>query len=64
MMIDDYILDEGYFEDRDAKLLNLSTYFGGAIGNTDLNNWKNVDKLHETFTKLAEKEEIVTICYN
>ena len=58
MMIDDNILDDGYFEDRDAKLINLSTYFGGAMGKTDLPNWKNEDKLHETFTKLAEKNEL------
>ena len=58
MMINDYILDDGYFEYLLALLLNLSTYFGGAVGNTDLNNWKNEDKLHETFTKLAEKNEL------
>ena len=58
MMISDYILDDGYFEDRDAKLINLSTYFGGAMGKTDLPNWKNEDKLHECYTKLAENKEI------
>ena len=48
MMIDDYILDSGYFEDRDVKLINLSSHFGGLT-------WKSDNQLDITFTRLAEK---------
>ena len=50
MMISDYILDGGYFNDRDAKLLNQSSHFGGKMG------WKSDNQLEKTFTKLAEIE--------
>ena len=48
MMIDDYILDDGYLEDKDSKLLNLSSHFGGLC-------WKSDNQLDKTFTRLAEK---------
>ncbi len=46
-MIEDYILNDGYLEDKDTKLLNLSSRFGGLC-------WKSDNQLDTTFTKLAE----------
>ncbi len=50
MMINDYILDDGYFEDRDTKLLNLSSHFGGLC-------WKGDNQLDKSFTRAAEKSQ-------
>ena len=50
MMIDDYILDGGYFEDKDTKLLNLSSHFGGLC-------WKGDNQLDKSFTRAAEKSQ-------
>jgi hypothetical protein len=47
--IDDYLLDGGYFEDGDAKLINQSSHFGGKMG------WKSDAQLDKMFTNLALK---------
>ena len=50
MMISDYILDGGYLEDKDTKLLKLSSHFGGMC-------WKSEDQLHKSFTIATEKSQ-------
>ena len=51
MMINDYILDGGYLEDKDTTLLKLSSHFGGM-------SWKSDNQLDKSFTIAAEKVKI------
>tara|TARA_Y100000992_G_scaffold234136_1_gene165044 strand:+ start:396 stop:542 length:147 start_codon:yes stop_codon:yes gene_type:complete len=45
----EFVDDIWFFEDKDAKLINQSSHFGGKMG------WKSDEQLDKMFTNLALK---------
>ena len=44
-----FVDDSWFFDDKDAKLINQSSHFGGKMG------WKSDEQLDKMITNLAKK---------